>query len=126
MMGSGMIARATARSIHPLIDDAEAEGRLVDEEQFEQALKESIVQRLAAGELPPLVVVKIRDHMQKGLDIFKAVELVDAEMREMQATQAPPAPEGMVAAPQAMPGLAAGAEGAQMQMPRCLVISDAT
>ena len=58
------------------------------------------------GELPLIASTLIKKHLSAGKDIFDAVALADDEMRKRQATEAPPAPEGMVAPPEAMPGMA--------------------
>jgi hypothetical protein len=113
LLGTGSISRRTFRSKHPWINDPESENKLVEEEQFEEALKQSIIQQLQSGQMPLPVAAIIRREMAKGEDIFKAVEKADEEMRRRQATPAPAAPEGMVAAPEAMPGMAAGLEALQ-------------
>lgn len=113
LFGAKAISARTFRERHPWIDDPEAEGAMVDEEAFEDALRQSILQKLVSGELPPTVAVLMRNHMQEGNDIFSAVLYADEEMRKRQATVAPPAPEGMIAAPEAMPGMAAGPTGMQ-------------
>ncbi len=114
LFGAKAISARTFRQKHPWIDDPEREGALVDEEQFEDALKQTIIQQMIQGQMPPMAAVMIRNQMQKGRDIFAAVEWADAEMKRLQATEAPPAPEGMVAPPETMPGMAAGAN-AMMQ-----------
>jgi hypothetical protein len=48
----------------------------------------------------------IKKYLSEGKDIFDAVAMADDEMRKRQASEAPPAPEGMVAPPEAMPGMA--------------------
>ena len=117
LFGAKAISARTFRAKHPWIDDPESEGQMVDEEQFEDALKQTVMQQMVSGQMPPMVAVTIRNEMQKGSDIFKAVEVADRKMRELQATQAPPAPEGMVAPPESMPGMAAGPQGMQQPMP---------
>jgi hypothetical protein len=113
LLGTGSISRRTFRAKHPWINDPEAEGKQVEEEQFEEALKQSIIQQLQSGQMPLPVAAIIRRELAKGEDIFKAVERADEEMRRRQATPAPAAPEGMVAAPESMPGMAAGPEALQ-------------
>lgn len=116
LLGTGSISRRTFRDRHPWIPDPEAEGALVDEEQFEDALKQAIMQQITQGALPVMVAVKIRNHMQKGHDIFAAVEQAEKEAKELQATAAPePGPEQMMS-PEAMPGLAAGPAALQQPM----------
>jgi hypothetical protein len=117
LFGAKAISARTFRAKHPWIDDPDAEGAAVDEEEFEAALKQTILQQMVSGQLPPTVAVLIRNHLMRGEDIFTAVEKADEEMRRLQAQQAPPPPEGMVAPPEAMPGMAGGPGAMQQQMP---------
>jgi hypothetical protein len=105
------ISLRTFRTKHPFIEDAEAEGRRVDEEQLEEAVMAAIQQQALSGQLPVVYVSKIEKHRKKGLDIFEAIEKADSEIREEQATVAPQPEEGMTMAPEQAPGLAAGPEG---------------
>lgn len=107
LLGTGAISRRTFREKHPYVTDADAEAARVEEEQLEEALRQSILQKLAQGQLPPSVAVLIRNHLQKGEDIFAAVQKAEDEIKRQQATPAPPTPEGMMAPPEAMPGMAA-------------------
>lgn len=117
LFGAKAISSRTFRAKHPWIDDPEREGALVDEEQFEDALKQTILQQMMSGQVPVMLAVRIRNYMQQGHDIFKAVEMADEEIRKLQATEAPPAPEGMVAPPESMPGIQGGPEQLQAPMP---------
>ncbi len=117
LLGTGSISRKTFRQKHPWIDDADAEAAAVEEEQIEDALRQSIIQKLAAGEIPVPLAVRIRNYIVKGDDIFAAVEKADRDVREMQATAAPPPPEGMMASPAAMPGMAAATPQEMAQQP---------
>tara|TARA_B100000929_G_scaffold267536_1_gene235827 strand:+ start:147 stop:1964 length:1818 start_codon:yes stop_codon:yes gene_type:complete len=105
------ISLRTFRTKHPFIEDAEAEGRRVDEEQLEEAVMAAIQQQALSGQLPVVYVSKIEKHRKKGLDIFEAIEKADAEIREEQAAIAPAPEEGMAMAPEQVAGLAAGPEG---------------
>ena len=105
------ISLRTFRTKHPFIEDAEAEGRRVDEEQLEEAVMAAIQQQALSGQLPVVYVSKIEKHRKKGLDIFEAIEKADTEIREEQAAVAPPPEQGMAMAPEQAPGLAAGPEG---------------
>ena len=105
------ISLRTFRTKHPFIEDAEAEGRRVDEEQLEEAVMAAIQQQALSGQLPVVYVSKIEKHRKKGLDIFEAIEKADSEIREEQAAVAPPPEQGMAMAPEQAPGLAAGPEG---------------
>ena len=105
------ISLRTFRTKHPFIDDAEMEGRRVDEEQLEEAVLAAIQQQALSGQLPVVYVSKIEKHRKKGLDIFEAIEKADEEIRKEQAAIAPPPEEGMAMAPEQAPGLAVGPEG---------------
>ena len=105
------ISLRTFRTKHPFIEDAEAEGRRVDEEQLEEAVMAAIQQQALSGQLPVVYVSKIEKHRKKGLDIFEAIEKADAEIRQEQAAIAPAPEEGMAMAPEQAQGLAAGPEG---------------
>lgn len=124
LYGAKAISARTFRTKHPWINDPEHEGRIVDEEEFEAALKQSILQQLVQGQLPQIVASLIHGYMQKGHDIFKAVEMADEEMRRRQATEAPPAPEGMVAPPEAMPGMMGGPGAMQQPAPEMMAPAD--
>jgi hypothetical protein len=110
LRGAKAISGRTFRAMHPYIDDPEAEERLVQDEDFDEALRQSILQKLLSGEMPLVVSALIKKYVADGLDIFDAVVAADEEMRRRQATEAPEPPEGMVEAPETMPGLAAPPE----------------
>jgi hypothetical protein len=115
LYGAKAISAKTFRMKHPWIDDADAESRMVDEEALEDAMKQMIMQQLVAGQLDPMVAVTVRNEMQKGHDIFAAMQTANEEMQARQAAMAPPAPEGMGAAPEAMPGMMAPEASMAMQ-----------
>jgi hypothetical protein len=110
LLGTGAISQRTFRMMHPWVTNPEAERRLVDEEQFELAARQALIGQLQAGQLPLPVAGMVSERMRKGDDIFEAMKWVDDEMKRLQATEAPAAPEGMTAPPETMPGLAAGPE----------------
>ena len=115
LLGMKGISLRTFRTKHPFIDDAEMEGRRVDEEQLEEAVMASIQQQALSGQLPVVYVAKIEKHRKKGLDIFRAIEKADEEIRQEQAAVAPPPGEGQVIAPEQALGLAGGPEAAEQQ-----------
>ena len=106
LRGAKAISGRTFRAMHPYIDDPEAEERLVQDEDFDEALRSSVLQKLVSGALPLIVSTMIKKHLNDGKDIFDAVALADDEMRKRQASEAPAPPEGMVAPPETMPGMA--------------------
>ena len=107
LRGAKAISGRTFRSMHPYIDDPEAEEKLVQDEDFDEALRQSILQKLLTGEMPLVASALIKKYVADGLDIFDAVVKADEEMRARQATQAPEPPPGMAASPETMPGMAA-------------------
>ena len=111
------ISLRTFRTKHPFIEDAEMEGRRVDEEQLEEAVLAAIQQQALSGQLPVVYVSKIEKHRKKGLDIFEAIEKADEEIRQEQAAQAPAPAEGQMMAPEQQLGLAAGPQGVAQQEP---------
>ena len=119
LLGMKGISLATFRTRHPYIDDPEAEGRRVDEEQLEEAVMAAIQQQSASGQLPVVYVAKIEKFRKKGFDIFESIQNADEEIKKEQAEIAPPTPEGMGMPPQMAPGLAGGPEmmGPQGQAP---------
>lgn len=117
LRGTGSISQRTMRDKHPWIGDGEAEGRLVDEEDLESAVKQAILTGLAQGTMDPVFATWVRDEMQKGADILRAVELATARLKQQQAQAAPPPQEDQLAAPETMPGLAAGPTAMQQQPP---------
>lgn len=117
LRGAKAISTKTFREMHPYIDDPEAEMHWVWEEDFDEALRQSVLQKLLSGEMPLVVSTLIKDYLDKGMHIFDAVRLADEEMRKRQASEAPPAPEGMVASPETMPGMTAPPQQAMAMQP---------
>ena len=120
LYGAKAISARTFRQMHPWVRDPELEGRIIDEEAFEDALKQTIIQQMVQGQMPPMIAVYVRNGLQEHGDIFRAVEEADRKARELQAQQAPPAPEGMIAAPEAMPGMAGGPGMLQQPAPEAV------
>lgn len=116
LSGSGLISRQSARELHPLVDDAQEEKVRIMAEEAEQALMQSILSRAQdpQGGLPPGDLARIVTLVRNGSTLADAVEQVQREAQERQAAMAPPAPEGMIAPPEMMPGIANAGEGAQM------------
>lgn len=116
LAGMEAISMTTLREMHPYIDNAEVEAAKVNETQLERAAMQSIMQGIAQGTMPLMMSVLIHKYMANGKDVFKALELADEEAKRLQATQAPPAPEGMMAPPEAMPGVQGGPNALQQPM----------
>lgn len=114
---TGNMSKRTFRVKSPLIDDPDAEQAMIDEEDLEAAVKESLIRGVSAGEIPLVYLSKIEKHRKTEPDIFRAIEAADAELREEQATPDTP-PEGeQIVSPDAVPGLQPTPEMAQMPAP---------
>ena len=100
------ISLNTFRVKHPFVDDPEAEGRRVDEEQLEDAVMAGIQNQAAQGTMPIIYVATIEKFRKDGHDIFESIRLADEEIREQQAQEVPEPGEGQMMAPEAAPGLA--------------------
>lgn len=118
LYGTGAMSMKTLRRLHPWIDDPDQEGRDRDEEDLEFAIMESLKQQALQGQLPPTYMAEIAQARKDGKDIFDAVKIADRKIQEQQAadTAAMETPEGMVAPPETMPGLA-GPESAAAALP---------
>lgn len=114
LYGAGLIAGTTVQEVHPMIGDPQHEMSQLREENLEKAMMEGLSQQIMTGALSPTVAAMFVKKLRKGTDIFDALIEVDNELRELQATQAPEAPEGMMAAPEAMPGITGGPAADQM------------
>lgn len=109
LLGANLISRRTAMERHPMIGDATAEMSRIDEEVFERAATEAILNQAMQGALPLIFLAEIEKarRTDPNGDIFTAIEKADRAIRERQAAEAPPPQEGQIAAPETEPGLAA-------------------
>lgn len=119
LIGSGMISRQSGREMHPNVDDAAEEGMRIVAEQLDDAVLSAVLARAQdpAGQLPITDLARIAVLVREGVPMAMAVEQAQREAQERQAKIAPPAPEGMAAAPQTMPGMEAPGTGAEMAGP---------
>lgn len=117
LLGTKLISRDSARRRHPYIDDPEGEARRIDAEEMEDFVKAALGQQAIQGQVPATFLAAVHRYRKQGKTIFEAVEEADAELRAKQATPAPPAPEGMMAPPEAMPGMMGGPQAMQQAMP---------
>lgn len=107
LLGANAISAQTFRERHPWIGDAAEEAARVDEETFERAAMQTIMQKAATGEIPLIFLAEIEKarRADPNGDIFTAIEVANRRIQEQQATPAPQPEPGMLAAPEAMPGL---------------------
>jgi hypothetical protein len=110
-MGTGLMSKESAREADPLISDPELEHDRITVEGVEAALLASIQQQAAMPDGPyqPRDLANlVRKVVQEGKTLFKAIEEVDEEARERQASEAE------AGAPETMPGLAMPGMGAEV------------
>lgn len=110
-LGTGLISKESAREADPLISDPELEHDRITAEGVEAALLASIQQQAAMPDGPyqPRDLANlVKKVTQEGKTLFKAIEEVDQEAQERQASEAPPG------APETMPGLAMPGMGAEV------------
>lgn len=119
MYGAGLISKQTAMRLHPYIVDPDSNQRERNVEDAEEAARLMILNRSQdpQGGLTPIDVANLAAELEKGSSWSAAIIEVDRIARARQAREAPPAPEGMAAAPEAMAGLANPGEGAESPLP---------
>lgn len=110
MLGADAISRRTFRERHPWIGDAAEESARVDEETFERAALQALLNKVMTDQMPLIALAEIEKarRADPNGDIFTAMEVADRKMKEQQATPPPPAPDGMNAPPENMPGMETG------------------
>ena len=109
-VGLGTMSKETAAELDPYIADVELERDRVTAEALDQALLDSLQQKAAAGEIPPVVVAKMTTYIRD--DKFELAEALEKATEwytriSQPAEQTPPGvgPVDEAAAGQAMAGL---------------------
>jgi hypothetical protein len=115
LRGLGMLSAHTAMEISPLIDDPILEKRRVDAEALREALKAGITAQAQSAQIAPHDVARMIQLVLAGKEIEEAVDQVQQEAQQRQATAAPAPDEsqGQVTSPEAQPGLAQPGVGAE-------------
>jgi hypothetical protein len=107
-VGMGTMSKRSFMAIDPLVEDPEFEHDSVISEQLEEALLNSIQQQAMEGAIPPADLARIMELVSTNqMELAGAVEKVQKEAQERQATEVPPN------TPEAMPGLAQPGMGAE-------------
>lgn len=120
-VGMGTMSKQSFMAIDPLVDDPEFEHDAVIAEQLETALLSSLQQQAAEGIIPPGDLARIMDLVRSDkLELAEAVEKVQKEAQERQATEVDP----LSAA--AQPGLALPGMGAEAMAMEEMPPEDAT
>lgn len=116
LLGTDLIGRRSARTMHPLIKDADAQ----EVEVLIDKLKDAQLMQLLTQAQDPnsnLTLVdmsRIIELVERGESIAKAVTQAQKEAQERQAAAAPAEPPpGMAAPPELMPGMSNPGTGAE-------------
>lgn len=120
-LGVGLISKESAREADPMIADPELEKDRIVAESMEAALLNSIQQQAADPNgpyQPEDLAYLTRLTVVENVPLYEAVTRTQRRAQERQAQMAPPAPEGMMAPPEAMPGLAQPGMGAEQPAPQ--------
>lgn len=117
LVGAKMMSLESARSRHPLIDDADHESNLIEVEALEEALLSSLQQAAASGTLPAVDLARIQQLKRDGKDLAAAVLQAQEEAQKRQASHAAPPGPGEAVSPGTQPGLAAPGQGVEQQPP---------
>ena len=106
-LATKLISRTSARRLDPMVDDPDFEERRTTAEGLSDALLTAIQGDVTKGQYGAVEVARMMAYLDENPDstLAEAVEDVQRQMQERQAGQLPPE------APEAQPGLAAGAGG---------------
>lgn len=117
-VGIGTMSKRTAMELDPMCADPEQENDRVLAEGLTEAVVASLQMQAQQGAIPPADIARIAQLVRQNVtDIFGAIEQVQREAQERQASSGPVgAPDGpaMPGSPEAQPGLAAPGMGAEM------------
>lgn len=108
LAGAQAISVETFRTLHPYVEDPQLEGERLNGEELERALRQALANQLVQGQLPLEVATMVHDELLQGVGLFKAVMTANSKLKAQQAAAPPPTPDGMMAHPDQMPGMAAG------------------
>lgn len=114
-----MLSRRSAREHHPLVSqmDPDDQNRQIMEEAVDDAISMAMLDQVSKGMLAFTDLGALRKKIRAGKMIEEAMEEVQAEAQERQATEAPPPEPGQVIAPEALPGINAPEAGGQAPPP---------
>lgn len=115
MVQAEMMSRASARRLHPWIDDADAEERGMAEERIDALTWQALAQRASQGGLPPIDAAELITQIKKGLPIEEAIIAAEKAAQDRQATESTEGEPTAVppGSPAAQPGLGNPGEGGE-------------
>ncbi len=113
-VGMGIMSKELAASLDPFIASPELEHDRMQAEAMEQSLMAGIQQKVASGEMPPIVLAQLislvkNDKMELAEAMVKVAE--DAAKLQAEQAQAPPGGPPPTAEQQAAPGAQASLTG---------------
>ena len=119
LVGAGLISKQHGQILHPWIPNPEQMNQQLFAEALDEAMKLSLLTRSQdpTGGVTPKDLAATKRAILAGKSIEDAIDEADRLAQERAASIAPPAPEGMAVAPEAMPGLGMPGEGGEMQLP---------
>ncbi len=115
MVQAEMLSKSSARRMHPWIDDADAEEKILAEERIDSLTWQALAQRAAQGGIPPIDAAELIKQIKAGEPIEQAIIKAETAAKERQATEDAEGNPTAVApgSPEAQPGLGTPGEGAE-------------
>lgn len=117
MVQAEMLSRDSSRRMHPWIDDADAEEKLLGVERIELLTWQALAQQASQGQLPPIDAASLIKHVRKGESIEDAIIAVQAEAQARQAGLQQDQQDAQQQAAAAQPGLSVPGMGAEAPPP---------
>ena len=108
LLGANAISTETFQTLHPWIEDADAEKDAITQEALFKAMVAGVQEQIASGQMPIAIVAGLYERVRNGMALPEALLAVDEEIRQQQAEAAAAAQEAAMADPMAQLGLAAG------------------
>lgn len=115
-IGMGLMSAETGQELDPWITDPKREKQRVAVEALDKAMLGAITTQANSGQIPPHDVARMKKLIKGGMEPEDALEQVQREAQERQASSGPVgAPDGPVlpGSPESMPGLAQAGVGAE-------------
>jgi len=106
-IASGVMSAQTGAEIDPMVNDPELERRRITAEALDRAMLQGVEAQAQNGMIPPHFVARMKALVMGGMSLEDAMDKVQKEAQQLQAT---PAPQG---APETQPGIAAPGAGAE-------------
>lgn len=118
LVGAEITSRDTGRQLHPWVQGAKTEERKIILEKLDDAMLMNLLSNSQGPQAThtALDLAIVKKAVAQGKSLDEAVMEAQEAAQKRQATIAPPPGPGEIAAPEAMPGLAAPGQGAEQPM----------